>query len=81
MRIVSLQQAFCGWLYGQFPPALFGNFKLAGRHLLTQYRSHTAAYKAMKALPGVHHQTHLHPSTESNTQASGAHPIEQYLCH
>ncbi|KAK9917329.1 hypothetical protein WJX75_003166 [Coccomyxa subellipsoidea] len=44
--------AFCGWLYGQFPPALFGNFKLAGRHLLTQYRSHTAAYKAMKALPG-----------------------------
>lgn len=46
-------QAFCGWLYGQFPPGLLANFKLAGSHLLNMFRAHTAAYKAIKELPGA----------------------------
>ena len=45
-------QTFCGWLYGQFPPALFGNFRLAGANLLNMFRAHEAAYQAIKALPG-----------------------------
>ena len=47
-------QAFCGWLYGQFPPGLLANFKLAGAHLLNMFRAHTAAYNAIKELPGEH---------------------------
>ena len=46
-------QAFCGWLYGQFPPGLLANFKLAGQHLLNMFRAHTAAYNAIKELPGA----------------------------
>ena len=46
-------QAFCGWLYGQFPPGLLANFKLAGSHLLNMFRAHGAAYKAIKELPGA----------------------------
>ena len=46
-------QAFCGWLYGQFPPGLLANFKLAGSHLLNMFRAHAAAYKAIKELPGA----------------------------
>ena len=45
-------QTFCGWLYGQFPPALFGSFRLAGANLLNMFRAHEAAYQAIKALPG-----------------------------
>lgn len=45
-------QAFCGWLYGQFPPGLLANFHLAGAHLLNMFRAHSAAYKAIKELPG-----------------------------
>jgi beta-glucosidase/6-phospho-beta-glucosidase/beta-galactosidase len=45
-------QTFCGWLYGQFPPGRLANFKLAGLHLLNQFRAHSAAYKALKTLPG-----------------------------
>ena len=50
----NLMQAFCGWLYGQFPPGLLANFKLAGAHLLNMFRAHTAAYNAIKELPGEH---------------------------
>lgn len=51
--LLCIAQAFCGWLYGQFPPGLLANFKLAGQHLLNMFRSHTAAYNAIKELPGV----------------------------
>ena len=50
---VGRAQAFCGWLYGQFPPGLLANFKLAGAHLLNMFRAHTAAYNAIKELPGT----------------------------
>ena len=43
---------FCGWLYGAFPPAKIANFAAAGQHLLNLLRAHTAAYAAIKALPG-----------------------------
>ena len=49
----EIVQAFCGWLYGQFPPGLLANFKLAGSHLLSMFRAHAAAYKAIKELPGT----------------------------
>ena len=52
--VLSLAQAFCGWLYGQFPPGLLANFKLAGAHLLNMFRAHTAAYNAIKELPGAY---------------------------
>ena len=49
--------SFCGWIYGSFPPAKTTQFTSAGQHLCNMVRAHTAAYKAIKALPGVS----LHP--------------------
>ena len=50
--LLQCAQTFCGWLYGQFPPGLLGNFKLGGANLLNMFRAHAAAYDAIKALPG-----------------------------
>ena len=44
---------FCGYLYAHFPPAKLANFSLAGRHFLNMLKAHTAAYKAIKAMPGT----------------------------
>ena len=43
---------FCGYLYGHFPPAKILHYSLAGRNFLNMLRAHTAAYKAIKSLPG-----------------------------
>ena len=44
--------AFCGWLYGSFPPGRLLQFETCGRVLLHCLRAHAAAYAAIKALPG-----------------------------
>ena len=44
--------AFCGYLYGHFPPAKLASYKLAGTLFLNCLRAHTAANKAIKSLPG-----------------------------
>ena len=44
---------FCGWIYGAFPPAKLGAFREAGEHLWNLLQAHKAAYRAIKALPGV----------------------------
>ena len=59
-------QAFCGWLYGQFPPGLLANFKLAGSHLLNMFRAHAAAYKAIKELPGTFQLCHTEGTLASS---------------
>ena len=43
---------FCGWIYGTFPPANTIQWATAGRHMCNMLRAHTAAYKAIKAMPG-----------------------------
>lgn len=44
---------FCGWIYGTFPPARIAQLTVAGLHMCNMLRAHTAAYKAIKALPGM----------------------------
>jgi len=44
---------FCGWIYGTFPPAKTIQWATAGRHMCNMLRAHTAAYQAIKAMPGV----------------------------
>ena len=44
--------AFCGWVWGTFPPARRFDHPGAGRHLGNQLKAHAAAYDAIKALPG-----------------------------
>ena len=43
---------FCGWIYGTFPPAKTIQWATAGRHMCNMLRAHTAAYRAIKAMPG-----------------------------
>ena len=44
---------FCGWIYGTFPPAKTLQWATAGRHVGSMLCAHTAAYQAIKAMPGV----------------------------
>jgi len=44
---------FCGWIYGTFPPAKTIQLATAGSHMCNMLRAHTAAYQAIKAMPGV----------------------------
>ncbi|KAK9840609.1 hypothetical protein WJX81_004313 [Elliptochloris bilobata] len=44
--------ANCGWALGNHPPGKLLHFKEAGEVLLNLLRSHAAAYRALKAMPG-----------------------------
>lgn len=44
--------SFGGFIVGSFPPGRIGRIKGYGRHLLNMLRSHTAAYAALKGMPG-----------------------------
>lgn len=64
---------FCGWIYGTFPPAKTAQFAMAGQHMCNMLRAHTAAYKAIKAMPGgqdaqiglVHNYMNYEPYTNN----------------
>ena len=45
-------QAFCGYVYSSFPPGRIGRFTEDGRYLMHIFQAHTAAYDALKAMPG-----------------------------
>lgn len=45
-------EAFCGYIYGQFPPGKMVNFSIAGQFFLNMLKAHTQAYKTIKELPG-----------------------------
>ena len=61
--------SFCGWLWSQFPPGIFGRFIAAGQNLLNMLRAHTAVYKTLKAMPG----TCLGPSQRTREHSFLAH--------
>ena len=46
-------QAFCGYVYGSFPPGRVARFTEDGRYLLNIFQAHTATYDALKAMPGA----------------------------
>lgn len=64
---------FCGWIYGTFPPAKTIQWATAGRHMCNMLRAHTAAYRAIKAMPGgqevqvglVHNYMNYEPYTNT----------------
>ena len=67
---------FCGWIYGTFPPAKTIQFATAGQHMCNMLRAHTAAYKAIKTMPGEQM-----PET-SNTAVIQAHAeLLHYMIH
>ncbi|KAK9868650.1 hypothetical protein WJX84_001643 [Apatococcus fuscideae] len=45
-------QAFCGYIFGSFPPAHTLRPQLAGAHFCHMLRAHTAAYDAIKSCAG-----------------------------
>ena len=45
-------EAFCGYIFGQFPPGKMVNFSLAGQVFANMLTAHTRAYKLIKSLPG-----------------------------
>ena len=49
--------AFCGYVYGSFPPARVCHFHEAGTLLLNLFKAHCAVYDAIKALPGAWTET------------------------
>ena len=44
--------SFAGFIYGSFPPGKMGRINGYGKHILSMLKSHTAVYKAIKAMPG-----------------------------
>ena len=45
--------AFCGYIYGNFPPARVARFEEAGTLLQNLLIAHADVYDAIKELPGV----------------------------
>ena len=45
-------QAFCGYVYGSFPPGRVARFTEDGQYLMHIFQAHAATYDALKAMPG-----------------------------
>ena len=50
--------SLCGHIMGNHPPGKVMQFKEGGKKLCTMLRAHSAAYKAIKAMPGKPHITY-----------------------
>lgn len=51
--------SLCGHIMGNHPPGKVMQFKEGGQKLCTMLRAHTAAYKAIKNMPGKFCMTHV----------------------